>query len=214
MIVDIFLLLFLRTQYFYLLPAICITFLLFLGILNFKSIKLILFLFTAFVFGLFFVNMLIAYDIDSSLLRYINNDMIFRASYGGSAYLTEIEYTSWIDILKLMPLRVLYFVFGPFPWMITNVFTGLAFLENLFFILLLIISFSKSFRNLWILKKKYFLFLLCYAIIGFIGNAIIDSNFGTAIRHKLCYIFVFFIFSSFELKNYNINYFKVIKTFS
>lgn len=140
-----------------------------------------------------------------ALLSYIKRDMRWRSSFGGSSYLTFIEYNTWADIFYWAPVRFIYFLFGPFPWMITNVFMIYAFLEVLFFLFCFFLSFTRHAYAVAGRKPKIYIFLLCYAFIGLLGNAIIDSNFGTAIRHRLNYIFIFFVLAAIVFAKSKIN---------
>ena len=129
------------------------------------------------------------------ILRYINVEMKWRA-VGGSAYLIDQSYNSWLDVVKWAPIRFIYFSFGPFPWNVRNGFMLLAFFESAAFLVFFIFTIR------FILSKKIFspspqvVLLLSFAVIGLLANSIIDSNYGTAIRHKMNYIVIFFIFAS------------------
>ena len=128
------------------------------------------------------------------LLRYLNVEMQFRTT-GGSAYLPGQVYNSWWDVIKFAPIRFFYFCFGPFPWQVRNGFMMLAFVESIFFFFSVVIA-IKAVLEKKILMSSAVVLLILFAVLGLAANALIDSNYGTAIRHKMNYIIVFFIFAA------------------
>jgi hypothetical protein len=134
------------------------------------------------------------------LFKVINADMAWRTA-GGSAYLTGVNYQSWWDVVRWTPVRMIHFAFGPFPWTVNNLFMLLAALESAVLVLLTMAAFSQKARQIYNLNPRLYLFLLLFAVMGLFSSAVIDSNYGTAIRHKMNFIFVFFIFSARYIKS-------------
>lgn len=126
-------------------------------------------------------------------LDYINVEMEYRAD-GGGAYLQNMSYDNWFDILMYAPIRFIYFLYTPFPWHITGASQFLAFLESitlLFMTLFVLIYRRKIYYK--IVNKPIFIFFVVFCVVGLAANGMIDSNSGTAIRHKLQYSYVIFI---------------------
>jgi len=179
--------------------------------LKINFIKYIFFIFVFLLGGYFSYNIIIfelnSWD-SSDLIKYFSNHMSWRAQ-GGSAYLQDLEYNSAFDVIKNIPLRFYYFVYGPFIWASNTLFTILVSIEN---ILVWTFSFLFIKRIKYIFDKnnqnsQFLLFLLFFIFIGLIANSIIDSNFGTAMRHRMLYIPLFFIIT-LALKSNNL---KLIK---
>jgi len=210
--VEIIVLYILRTQNIYLFPAILLTYILLNTFLKIGLKKKIIVLFSVLVFTIILILVATKLQFTDILLDYINRDMRYRASFGGSSYLPDVEYQNWYDILRMAPVRLIYFLFGPFPWMINNSFMLFAFLETIYFTFLLLMATQKYAVKAYYQNHKIYLILFSYGLVGLILNSIIDSNFGTAIRHKLNYIFVFFIFAAISLKNYQIKFVSKFKT--
>jgi len=137
------------------------------------------------------------------LFQGMNADVAWRAA-GGSAYLVGVQYETWWDVLRWTPIRILHFAFGPFFWSVSNPFMLLAAIESFVLIFLTGAAFSKKARRLFSLNRQLYLFLFLFALIGLLTSAIIDSNYGTALRHKMNFIFIFFIFSAPVLKQIRI----------
>lgn len=141
------------------------------------------------------------------LLRYLNVETQWRAT-GGSAYLVNQNYQTWLDVLKWAPIRFIYFCFGPFPWQVKNGFLLLAFFESIFFLIFFLMTFRLLFVGTKFNVSPPIVFLLLFAILGLAANSLIDSNYGTAIRHKMNYIILFFTFAAVFMQKYRL---KILK---
>ncbi|MBL7023122.1 MAG: hypothetical protein ISR90_03585 [Candidatus Marinimicrobia bacterium] len=132
---------------------------------------------------------------DDSIIEYLGSQLGWRIQ-GGTAYMTSVEYSSLIDIIKYLPLRFIHFTFGPFLWTSSSYLVILSAMETLigtvFFIIIL-------FNTKNIFQKIDFrfystIFILMFALLGLLSNAIIDSNYGTAMRHRMVFMpFIFII---------------------
>jgi len=171
--------------------------------INIDFIKYIIFS-VVLSFSLYGVYSLVMYELSTwdktEIVEYFATQMSYRAR-GGTAYLQDLEYNSYFDIFKYAPVKFIYFTYGPFIWATSNIFTLLAAIENLVLWFFSIIFFVR-FKYLKIInsKKKYnfIIFLLSFIFISLAANAAIDSNFGTAIRHRMIYIPIFYL-STFYL---------------
>ncbi|MFX0140549.1 MAG: glycosyltransferase family 39 protein [Candidatus Hodarchaeota archaeon] len=146
------------------------------------------------------------HDFSHSILQYSNIEMKWRST-GGAAYLQGITYNNWYDIIKYIPIRLLYFTFGPFIWDVRSIFLILAFFEALLIIFFCYCTIKFFIKSRIKIDLKYKVILISFGIFGLVANAIIDSNYGTAIRHRMNYVIIFFIFASSYLSKYRIKIF-------
>jgi 4-amino-4-deoxy-L-arabinose transferase-like glycosyltransferase len=187
-----------------LLVAYCKNILFHLKGIRIRGITTILILFSTLILGVGAMS-LIQYEISTwgnkALIEYFNDQSNYRGT-GGSVYLTHIQYNSLLDIVKYLPIKFLYFTFGPFLWSANTNLIFLSSLESLIgwfsFIIIMI-----NFKKLIILKDKYgtaILFIFAFAIISLVAMSIVDSNFGTATRHRLIYMPIIYIVSIWTLQ--------------
>ncbi|QOR84159.1 hypothetical protein IMZ17_17085 [Geobacillus stearothermophilus] len=103
------------------------------------------------------------------------------AARSRAAYLSNLTIQSPVDFLWMTPIRVLYFLFAPFPWMITNLEDVIGFLDSVMIMWL----FYRIYKNKEsIFKNKSALIIFLFLIGCIIMFAIGTSNYGTAIRHR------------------------------
>ncbi|WP_088104321.1 glycosyltransferase family 39 protein [Halalkalibacter urbisdiaboli] len=144
-----------------------------------------------------FVFLSLSGFLDKVSLDYFVREMSWRTK-GEALYLEWMTYNSWFDILLYSPIRIFYFMYTPFIWTVTDLTQFLSFLESSFLLLIslfILLNFRRAFISTE--KKIQLLFILAFLMIGIAANASIDSNVGTAIRHKLQYLHVLFILFSY-----------------
>lgn len=130
-----------------------------------------------------------------SIIEYFSHQLAWRVQ-GGSSYLTGLEYQSLWDVIKYLPLRFWHFTFGPFIWSSDSTFVLLSALEALvgwYFVGMLIVNF----KGFWLDNSEYkyaIFFIFTFSILGLLSSATMDSNYGTAMRHRM--LFMPFIFIS------------------
>ena len=105
------------------------------------------------------------------------------AARGGAAYLVGFTPNSILDIIIQSPVRMVYFLLTPFPWMISSPGQILGLIDSLLYLVLVFYSIN----GLKYLKKYnnpafWAVILMLLIIIGTFAWGI--SNFGTAIRHR------------------------------
>ena len=105
------------------------------------------------------------------------------AAKGGSAYLVGFTPNSILDIILQSPVRMVYFLLAPFPWMISSPGQILGLIDAFLYLVLIFYSI----RGLKYLKKYnnpafWAVILMLLIIIGTFAWGV--SNFGTAIRHR------------------------------
>ncbi|MFC4357715.1 hypothetical protein ACFO0N_07100 [Halobium salinum] len=126
-------------------------------------------------------------------LSALNRRIAFRAS-GGAAYLEGLQYESWFDVLLLAPIRGLYFQFAPFPLHVNSAFDLLA----LGSLPLLVFFFTGALRSLYRTESDRVIGtgLIVVYVGGVIGYGLIDSNFGTSVRHRIPFVLLLITFAA------------------
>lgn len=110
-------------------------------------------------------------------------DRVTGAARGGAAYLVGFTPNSIVDIIIQTPVRMVYFLFAPFPWMISSLGQILGLIDALLYLVLVFYSI----RGLKYLKKynnPVFWAVTLMLLIMIATFAWGTSNFGTAIRHR------------------------------
>jgi len=126
-------------------------------------------------------------------LAKLNGKLAIRAQ-GSAAYLESFEYQSWVDVIVAAPVRAIYFQFAPFPLHVEQVF-HLAAALSLPVLLLLAIGSVFSLRECHT-DRVVGVFLVTVYVAGIVGYGLIDSNFGTTIRHRIPFVFLLVVFAS------------------
>lgn len=135
------------------------------------------------------------------LLNKIPNDIsiLFSPEYLGShttiaardraAYLVGLTPNSFKDLIIQTPVRMIYFLFTPFPWMISNLIDLIGAIDAFLYLFITIYSL----KGLGFLKKEnkpLFWALLSLLIISISAFAWGTSNYGTAIRHRQKFVWL------------------------
>ena len=125
---------------------------------------------------------------DEVLLRRFNLGSVsaVHGIYGAS-------YPNWtipnnnIEFIPKTFLRIIYFLYSPFPWDLKRIVHSFGFLDTLFIIYFTICALRNR-KAIWENRETRFLLfvLITFIIIYGVGT----SNFGTAIRHKSKFIFI------------------------
>jgi len=189
----------LRIQNFYLYALL---FLLFALILLFESKNRLLLKFgvlTLLAFCLVFIFARYG-DFIMTIVTYPMRAQPLRAR-GGSAYLVGMQYNSMFDFLFYLPIRFFFFAFGPFLWNAGGAFQLLTAVEGLFVFTAFVLTVQFAIKKRFVNFSKAELFLLMFCFLGLAANAMVDSNFGTAVRHRMQYIIFLFIFAAAYLRN-------------
>lgn len=117
---------------------------------------------------------------------------------GGAAYLVGFTPNSILDIIIQSPVRMVYFLLAPFPWMISSPGQILGLIDALLYLVLVFYSI----RGLKYLKKYnnpafWAIILMLLIIIGTFAWGV--SNFGTAIRHRQKIVPLIIVVSSLSI---------------
>jgi hypothetical protein len=109
----------------------------------------------------------------------------------GSAYMSGVKYSSYQDVVKVMPLATFYFMFSPLPWQVTSPKQALGVLDSTW-MLLVWWYFLKGIKPLYRRNRKLTLALLAFIIVGFTTSSILQANAGSAMRHRTMFSFLMF----------------------
>ena len=121
------------------------------------------------------------------------------------------EFPSWTipenlkEITYLTPVRMLYFLYAPFPWDIKNFSHMIGLFDVIFYIYLstcILFNLKTLFKN----PKTRFLILilLVYILIYSFGV----GNFGTSIRHRAKFVEIFIVLAAPIMKKINFKRFR------
>lgn len=109
-----------------------------------------------------------------------------RTAKGGSAYPSALIGVNPIEKPWVIPARVTYFLFSPFPWDIQQPEHALGFTATVTF-LYLAISIWKSRRLIIENREMLVVFIIVMSLILVFGIAV--DNIGTSIRHRTKFMF-------------------------
>ena len=109
--------------------------------------------------------------------------VVERKQVGRTSYLQEIVPYTYFDLMWQTPLRMIYFLFAPFPWAIENLRDLMGFLENILYAALFYFAYLGS-KQLWGEKKHVVLSALLIAVSLVVMFSWGTTNYGTAWRHK------------------------------
>lgn len=100
---------------------------------------------------------------------------------GRASYLTGMTAGNPADVVWQTPVRIVYFLFAPFPWMMSSVWDMVGLFDALFYILI----FWGIYKSFPLVRedpvKLSILFMLIGMIIAFAWGV---TNFGTGMRHR------------------------------
>ena len=122
------------------------------------------------------------------------NTIVQARASGRAAYLASFEYTSWMDVIVSAPIRAVYFLFAPFPSQMSSVFD----LAPAVMSLVLIAFVVTAYRSLSEANPNYLLVSILGVLFlgGITGYGLIDSNYGTTIRHRIPFVYLLVVFSA------------------
>ena len=115
------------------------------------------------------------------VLSELSARMIGDASYGEWAKINSLS-----ELIYKAPIRVVYFLFSPFPWDVTKLAHIIGMMDGLLYLMI----FYLIFRNLKVIWKDPFLritfmILTIYLILFGLGV----GNFGSGLRHRSKFVF-------------------------
>lgn len=123
----------------------------------------------------------------------LNGALSFRGS-GGAAYLDWMRYDGILDVLLVAPVRALYFQFAPFPLHVSSTFDLLAALLLPFLVVLVVLGYLSLTSS--DVDPVIATLLVTVYLGGIVGYGLIDSNFGTTVRHRIPFEFLLIVFAA------------------
>ena len=108
-----------------------------------------------------------------------------------SAYMQGVNYSSYQDVIKMMPLATVYFLFSPLPWQVTSPKQALGILDSTWMVLVCW-CFLRGIKTLYRSNRKITLALLTFLFVGFTTSSVLQANAGSAMRHRSMFSFMMF----------------------
>lgn len=122
------------------------------------------------------------------------NFVVSARAQGSAAYLESFRYHSWADVVLSAPVRGIYFQFAPFPLHVRQPFHLLGALSLPILVVLAVagaVSLSEFEAD-----RIVMVFLVTTYLGGVLGYGLIDSNFGTTVRHRVPFVLLLVVFAS------------------
>lgn len=116
-----------------------------------------------------------------------------------SSYVPNVNFNSYNDIIKNMPILVIYFLGSPFPWQVKKLNQALALIDSAMLWFMYIIFYIEI-KNIIKTKNKKISLLLIYLLIGICGSAVIQGNMAAAQRHRLIFTILILPFVAHRIK--------------
>ncbi len=117
---------------------------------------------------------------DAIDFEYILEIIKFR-SVGDAAYPNWLIPNSIVELIYKTPIRIIYFMFSPFPWEINKIIHLAGMLDGIMFFVIVFLVF----RNLKVISRSPALKVISLVILTYILIfGLSTGNFGTAIRHR------------------------------
>lgn len=117
----------------------------------------------------------IIFDVQVARAREINR----------ATYLSDLQVSRPIDLILHAPIRFVYFLFAPFPWMASNLSDLFGILDSFIYIYIIFLII----KNRIPLKKRkmsdaFLIFIVAAVLALLFLLSFSTSNYGTAIRHR------------------------------
>jgi hypothetical protein len=102
-------------------------------------------------------------------------------SHGRAVYLQDLRADTPMDVVVQAPLRLVYFLFAPFPWMLSEVSDLFGFIDSTLFLYLVLRAVAR--------RKSLRASPAIVLVLGIVGTMAMTfaagvSNYGTALRHR------------------------------
>jgi len=117
-------------------------------------------------------------------------------------YLVDLAYTSNLDVLLYLPVRVFYLLFSPFPWQPSNYELFIVTVDAAYILLLVAVAGYTLYRFRSALVRPDVIFLASYACFLVAGYGLIVSDRGAASRRRLFAVPVLLLIASYGLARF------------
>jgi len=122
----------------------------------------------------------------------LNTQLSIRG-VGGAVYFPEFRYDSWLDVVLAAPIRGFYFQFTPFPLHVDSPFDLAALLVLPLLVVLVVAGVRSLATREWETPVGAMVGLVYVG--GVLGYGLVDTNFGTTVRHRIPFVFVLVVFA-------------------
>jgi hypothetical protein len=129
------------------------------------------------------------------------SDFAQQRANGTTAYLVDLTYESWFDVFIYLPIKLVYYLFMPFPWywsspeiVLIGVNSGLLLVATI----LAIQGFGRTYPSHANLVPVTFL------LAGLGTYALIELNYGAAFRRRIQFTPIILMFAAFRLSNIDV----------
>jgi hypothetical protein len=130
-------------------------------------------------------------------VQYLRQDLALGAN---SAYGTTADVSTVTGAITFFPIGLVYFLLAPFPWSVTSVLQAVTLPESIIWYFL----FCCVLRGAWLAVKydvrAYTVPVAILATVTF-SYALIESNVGTAYRHRAQVLPLFFVLAAVGLRD-------------
>lgn len=125
-------------------------------------------------------------------------------AHGNAAYLTDLHYRSWLDIVVFSLIKLVYYAFSPLPWQVNRTIDLMAGLSGwgVFLCCLLV---PRAFRQYSDHRRELFV-LFGYAVIGATLYGIIEMNYGAAFRRRIAFVSIVVMLAACVLSRVRLRY--------
>lgn len=114
---------------------------------------------------------------------------INSASDSRAAYLQGVSPDSILGVIAYTPIRIIYFLLTPFPWQVSNSFDLLGLIDVSFYWMFIFFG-IKGLKEIKNNNKLVFYSIILILIAELFVFSWGTSNYGTAIRHRLKFIWL------------------------
>ena len=125
----------------------------------------------------------------TSLERIINYAKITTRSSkdkdDGASYPKWTKINSSTDLIYKGPIRVIFFIFSPFPWQVKKTSHLLGVMDSFFYMALVFLVFQNR-KVIWQDPTLRIIFIIFASYLFVFG--VMVGNFGTSIRHRLKFV--------------------------
>ena len=131
-----------------------------------------------------------------TLFQFFNSDLLnlqyfqlYRNAFSDlpNVYLVNIAYNDWFDFIPYLPSFITYFLFAPFPWILSNYKYFMATTDSIITIIIMSISLLVIINNLQNWKKHIVPAVLCFFIFV-VPFSMIEAYSMGAVRHRMIII--------------------------
>ena len=119
------------------------------------------------------------FNVDRLLIEISNRNVNTAAFPTWTVPKTEFEF------IYMSPIRIIYFMFSPFPWDINKTAHLFGLFDGMFHIMLFIL-FIKNFKSIWSDRTLRIILIILASYLIVYGLA--TGNFGTGLRHRTKFI--------------------------